>query len=1271
MPTTIKFTESQKRAIETEGKTLLVSAGAGSGKTSVLTERIIQRITDKNNPCDITDFLVVTFTKASANDLKSKIAKAINQNLAGDIDNTRLKRQQFILGRANISTIHSFYLELARNNFEKLGIPAKFRLADDNEISVIRRRVFENLLEEYYNSESEIYKDAEFSCQDCISAIENFIGSRDDAKIYDVILKIYMKINSLVNRFEIFEKQIQMMGEIESSDGGRGGFFGLTFGKILMQLLDEKIDACRNELGRLLEQTESDVTLSKKYTPAFSNKYEFFNRLKNFIERDCSYNEVYNLCRNYAKVKLGNHKLADDNLKNFFKERNDRISKKIEEITRYFEYDFDDIKRFAGHYKRIIAIIFDFIKRFEAAVRDEKARIKSFEFADLEHFAFELLIEKIDADGSVHETDLAKQLKERFKEIYIDEYQDTNKLQDIIFRAISTEQSPDYAMGNRFMVGDIKQSIYAFRGAKSDIFSFYSKLFRESAHGELPQKIYLKENFRSSSNIINFINQIFGELFTEKLGGVEYKGGEVLSYGKSPVDEAGDINDKKSADTTFAVIDKDINKIDGNEDNGGEDTVETESEPKESAEAEYIAYTVKNLISHGRLKNGEKITPRHITILMRGTTDSNIYMDALKKYGVPSYTDKAKGFLESAEIMLMVSLLKTIDNPHTDVPLAAVLKSPVFGFTLDDLIYLKNFHEFNETEEPAKKEYLYYYIKSFADKEDDTESDELREKCRSFLNRLRVWRLKSRTMTIDKFVWYLYRQTDIIAKTTGDNFSDERRGNLLLLHEYARQFEATSFNGLYGFLNYIDDVKYGKDDFEKSKISSENSDVVKIMSIHKSKGLEFPVCILAGTGKRFNVSDYTNDPIISEDCGIYFNLKCEDGIGFEKTNFKKVAADKIKAEMLSEEARILYVALTRAIEKLIVVGSVKNLEGFFTKYTADIDSINRDEFKRTMLFSEADCVLKWLTPIILNSSGKNKTDIDINIDIVDRRRFEEITASNIDAGEMESETGIETEAEVLTEREAAMVEAYANKIEAMYDYKYPQKFLSKIPVKLAVSNLHPGILDNDEYVKRTDELTLLPLPRFLEAPDNLGAGDSNNPALVGIAMHLFMQFADFETAEKFGAAVEAEKLLHRGFISDIQFSRLNFGRLNKFFSSDIYIKIKAAKNVYRETRFTVKVPASEFSESIEEIKESDEDMLIQGVIDLLFIDENGEITVVDFKTDSVRKEGGEEILIERHRQQLDYYCMAAAKIFDRHVKSACIYSFALGKEIEVSFFIQR
>jgi ATP-dependent helicase/nuclease subunit A len=461
-------------------------------------------------------------------------------------------------------------------------------------------------------------------------------------------------------------------------------------------------------------------------------------------------------------------------------------------------------------------------------------------------------------------------------------------------------------------------------------------------------------------------------------------------------------------------------------------------------------------------------------------------------------------------------------------------------------------------------------------------------------------------------------------------------------------------------------VQAGKDDFERAKVISENSDVVKIMSIHKAKGLEFPVCILANTGGIFNNKDYTGNPVMTGE-GVYFDLKSDDEIGIEKTPFKKLFAEKIKSDMLSEEARILYVALTRAADRLIITGSVDNIDRFLNKNTGE-------QTPAGYALTGANNMLKWLAPILLDQGGKNKTDIDFDVDLVRADRLREMittgkrttpptTSAPLQGGELDKTPvvgrgfpdapQIPLLGGVAARSVDGVVLNYAETLRRMYDFEYgkDKKDLSKVPAKVLVTKLKPGILspDQDEYAAQAlKEIEMSPLPRFLEETAE------NIPALAGTAAHIFMQFADFEYAEVFGAQNEAENLLSKKFMTEAQYSRIKFYPIDRFFASDLYSKIKSAKRVYRETPFNLK-----------DYVGRDDYRLIQGAIDLFFEDKDGRVYVVDFKTDQVHKPDGEKVLIRRHKYQIEYYCKAVSEILGKPVDGAYIYSFALNQAIEV------
>ena len=1258
----MKFTKAQEEAINAQNSTLLISAGAGSGKTSVLTERIIQKICGEHN---ITDFLVVTFTRASANDLKNKIARAINNKLAENMGNIHLKRQLILLSRANISTMHAFCLDLIKSNYVSLGIPQKFRMLDENEADIIRRSVLDKTLEDYYNAESPVYDDKSFTYADFLLALESFINSRDDENIYSVIFKIYDKLMNRADPWAIFDEQIELMRKVSDDDS--------AFVAKIRDNFAENISYSLDTLYKSLEIIwKENGKIEKKYEGAFLGLRQFFESFRSILNTDGNYTQIHELCANYENVRIGSHKLTEDyeiQLKPILDARHKTLKEEIASICKIFEHDTQDLQRFAQSYERIFAVMKDFIGAFQERLLEEKIHLKSFDFIDLERFAFKLLVKQISDDGEIIPTELAVRLRSNYAEIYIDEYQDTNKIQDMIFKALSTETA-DCDNGNRFMVGDIKQSIYSFRGAAPYLFAGYSRAFEQSPDIGKPRKIYLQENFRSTQGVIDFINHIFANLFSEELGGVDYSGGEVLTVGKKSEE-----NNDNNSDVIFAIVEK------SSKDNEGDDSDDValnsdiadgfandigEVLNVKDTEAIYTALTVKNLLENGKLKSGEPIMPGDIAVLMRDYTHVEEFVKAFKKYDIPCYTDRSKGFLNSAEILLITSLLRIIDNPARDIDLAGVLKSPVFNFSLDDLIYIKPLSEESGAYSTLP---LFSYVKTYAERGD---LPELQRKCEDFLETLSIWRAKSRILPVDKFIWYIYRQIDIMNKISRETMAAERKANLNLLYEYARKFEANAFRGLYEFLNYIDDIETHNGDFERAKVVSENSVAVRIMSVHKSKGLEFPVCILAKCGQMFSNKDYTQSLIVSEE-QLYFDLKYKDEIGYEKTPFKKLCAEKIKKNSRSEEVRILYVALTRAIEKLIIVGGVNNIDSFLAKNSPSIPQVFTDEYNSS---------LKWMSAILLNTDGSNKTKVKFDVDLITnydlKNMAQEIYESNTIAEITESDGEWTLSAPVIYDSdELQQIAKYENQIERMYNFEYQYNELSQIPVKIAVTDLTRELMRNstNEYelsrFNGLNELEMTPLPRFLE--DESGESSTLSPALRGTATHLFMQFADFEYSEIFGSVNEAANLLSRKFLTEAQYERINFDRIDKFFATELYARIKNSQKVYREVPFLLRVPvSSDILSAMPSIKDNasvntaviseNEYVLIQGAIDLFFEDTDGKIYIVDFKTDYVTSA---DVLVERHKSQLDYYCMAASEISGKPIGAAYIYSFTLGRAVKI------
>ncbi|GHV12645.1 hypothetical protein FACS1894219_05960 [Clostridia bacterium] len=1279
---TREFTCDQLDAIRDRNRTLLVSAGAGSGKTAVLTERVIAKLSE-DETLSVTDFLIVTFTKASAADLKRKLAEALE-----DSKIPRLRQQRHLLGAASISTIHSFCLRIVRENSNVLGIPSRFRVGDTNEMNLIRRSVLDQLTNNSeqltVNGERVSAGDETSVADDLYAAAEALGGSdSDDSAFAETLLRIESATENHAERNFVFDSGIESMEEILSLDDYGSGFFTDTaFGRDLCAGESRKIAECETLAEACISLAKKTDVLTKKFADVFDTYREFYRAAGHYLQSG-SFSDMFNLIADFKPARVGGLKLKeklDEELKPRLDAAKDRLSDTYKGLKNLFGFTVGGLKDHAERYKKILSAVKNVIGAYRKMLAAEKIRLKAFEFADLERYASEVL----------KNDDVAGNLKSRYREIYIDEYQDTNPLQDSIFRSISTEDGKQFG-GNRFMVGDVKQSIYAFRGAEPTIFTDYAKHFAQysacniAAHFaqfaaddtaaiNTPRLIRLSKNFRSCEGVINFINFVFERIMTDEIGGVDYKSGEALEAGVKSGDDSSFTSGKSPAVKLILVQDEneDVSSYDDADDSGDEPDLVEEDSSEISTEALAVAAEIAKLVASG-------CSPRDIVILLRRRKKAQDFAAALDLYGIKSHSEKPGTFFKSAEIMLMTSLLRAIDNPTRDIDLAAIMKSPLYGFTVSELRKIReedfpsaskitpfyrrveNFARESSAEAAAYDEATAVYSsadgalfdkaiefevtdevfyaeameedESFAEamfgdevpseesSSEASDENELRQKCASFLADMRKLRARARGELCANYLAWLYKRFNI-AGITG---SEEARClNLLKFYEYARQFESTVFRGLYGFISYIEEIKRAGEDYDSASVTAENDEAVRIMTVHKSKGLEFPVVFLADTAAPYSKLDYTRDPVITKN-GISFALVREDGIGRERTPMRRVRAEESRRRNLSEEARVLYVAMTRAKEKLIISGATADLVKFMAANTVK----NESGIQPKIIGATSSLTL--LFPAVVKPDGMAYEESGCEFAIISRDEIAVPTPVERNRGEAAKQPREHEAASPPHERDE--VAAQPHKRDGIADEPLAAR---RIPAKTSVT----------ERLREKTVTPLVPLPDFLaDMPGN------NRAALAGTATHLFMQNADFILAKSNGAANEAKRLTLERFLSAEESALVDYAKADKFFASDFYKLIESSRKIYRELPFNLLLPG--------------EDSIIQGVIDLVFYS-NDKIYVVDFKTDRAQGELGEKILIDRHSDQLKFYCRAAREIFGADEDLiAGIYSFALAKFIPV------
>lgn len=1186
----MKWTKAQETAIDSRGRTLLVSAAAGSGKTAVLTARIIKRLMDPHNPIDISRMLVVTFTKAAAAELRSRIQKALSEEITANPSNHALSRQAVKLGYAKICTIHSFCYDIIRSNFEQLGIGANVRVADDTEIKIIYSDVMERVINELYDAQPE-------SCiiNDFAAFADNFITDRDE-RLNDIMNGIYNKVRSFPDGVEYIKKSSEYMISASSEE-----FLNSRFGVIISDDIKKQLEYFISVYSDAIIYLAGEAVYEKNYLPAFEYDLNFMNNLNRLLDKGI-YSEIKIFLNSYNRPKLGSgvkKEMQTDETDFYRKVRDDFNTQRKIILDRYFSLDEIQIKENMLKTAQLCHEIYMLLRLFEEKLIAEKKSRCIVDFNDLEQMTYKLLYK----DGLP--TSFAREQALRYDEIYIDEYQDVNELQDKIFNAVSN----DY---NRFMVGDIKQSIYGFRGASPEIFSDYRDRFpKYSEKNSAANTIFLSDNFRCDTSIIDFTNIIFKGLFSNNSGYVPYYDEDRLIYSKND-------NGHISARVEVAVIKKVIETE--NDDDA--------SESSSSNEAVYVVNRIRLLIKEG-------YSPKDITILLRSAkNNAQLFETELAKLGMPYYNGVTRDFFENAEVLLMLCVLNCIDNPTRDIYLAGALKSSLFGVTLNELVQIRTYGGDGSLYDALKE-----YTSKFAF-----------SKGIYFIDKLTIYRKYAEGQPVDRLIWFIYRDTSIMSliydnDKTGKNI---RRSNLMLLYEYARRFEASSFRGLYNFIRYLNDIISERETLETAKISAESDDAVKIMTVHQSKGLEFPVCFLCGTEKKFNKSDIIPNILINRVTGMASKLRDNTGFARYDTSMRRAVALKIIENNLDEEMRVLYVALTRARERLIVTASSSDPQKLINACTLNARYIS------PYSLSESPSYIKWIITALKSVYYENCCILQI-----------------IDGINVISEREDKVNEPLLTvECNDKSIEEIVDIIKERFEFRYPFMHMSKVPAKISVSELYPSVLDGEDTSAGFNTINkkpnLLERPRFMETttPDKASSADR------GTATHVFMQFCDFRKTERYGVKTELERLVTDSFIPRSSAELVNINQIQLFFNSRLYSAMKNSRRLWREIRFNIKLPASEFSAD-EDLKEqlADEYILVQGVIDCFFFDINDHLILVDYKTDYIpadmrdNLENVKKMLIDRHRLQLSYYKSACERITRKPVYAAYIYSFGLGIDI--------
>lgn len=1213
-----KWTPAQKSAIDTRDCNVLVSAAAGSGKTAVLVERIISMITDPDKNIDIDRLVVVTFTKAAAAQMKDKIRKALDSMLDENPGDVNLLRQITLLNNAQITTIDSFCLWIIRNHFPEVNLDPGFRIMDEGEKKLIENDVLEDVLEEFYAE-----ADEEF-----FNLVDAFGMGRDDSGLVSIIDKIYRFSRSNPWIDEWFD-ECMLVYDDETYDNPA---IKELYDSIKNALLDY-----RDKYNRLVEIC-SEPAGPAAYTGTLQSDMLGINEMIN----SQNFGELGRKVRTFSFEALSRKKDAgaDPDIKEYikgqrklFKDYIGRLNDKI--FLKDDEGIFADMQGAGIQIRTLLKVAKVYAKRV-SEVKREKGII---DFNDMEHLALSILVKK--EDGKLVYTETADKLANRFEEILIDEYQDSNQLQEVILNAVSkTRLSGEN--NNIYMVGDVKQSIYKFRLACPELF-----IEKYDTYGETGDnvRIELQKNFRSRENVLECANDVFSHIMNKNFSGIGYDDSVRLNAG-FPYPEYSDSNY-------------------GDEANKSTDVILISSENEEEAttrelEADRLAKLIEGIVASGvNVYDADEniyrpAEYRDIVILTRSVTGwADTFADALMDRGIPAYTDSSTGYFSVREIQVILSMLTIVDNPVQEISLAAAMMSYFGGFTAADLGLVRKLGR--EHADKNVHNNLYEHLKVVAalgeaGKMHEADVKQLSGKCALFLAKLTEYRDKSSVESLYDLCWEIIYDSGYYDYVGTMPAGAQRQANLNVLLERAAGYGKSSYSGLFNFLRYIERLKKFDEDFAEGAASLDNENLVRIMSIHKSKGLEFPIVILAGAHKSINFMDATAPVLVDQNLGIAVDYVDLERRTKTPTIIKGAMARRIVRESISEEERLLYVAMTRAREKLIITGVVKDADKTLDKY--------RESAKQL----EADGMLSFAD----SENIKNYLDMIMPVCLMDSDKLKGSFKVMVDDGE-DSEAGVSEAAK--TENEADVADKDLN-IQPEVSVGYPS--LDELPeyvqadnaagrMKLTVSQLKAMQAEDDseenaymdesvkaaEIAERSDESDSI-VPKFISGEEVKLAANER-----GSAYHRVMECLDYSVSVNInGVKADIERMLETGKMNELQVKSVNPWDIYTFVQSDTGRRVVNAMDngsVRREQPFVFEY----------------EGQLIQGIIDLYF-EEDGEFVLVDYKTDRVMKgEAGEKELVKRYAIQLDYYAKALTQLTGKKVKEKIIYSFALGKELSV------
>ena len=1224
----VRWTEEQKKVIDVRNKNVLVSAAAGSGKTAVLVERILSLVCgegEDERPLDVDRLLVVTFTKAAAAEMRERVGLALEKRLEADPENEHLQKQQTLIHSAQITTIDSFCQYVIRNYFHQIDLDPAFRIGDEGELKLLKGDVVQELLEEHYGAEDpeERARFTEF--------VEVYATGKSDVAIENLILQLYEFAVSypypkrwLAECMEPYRAQTEE--DLERSPWMQFliNYVNRTFAD-LEQEIRRMLDICHLPGGPYMYEDAVQADLLQVQELLSCRGYE------NIRERltDLS----------FARLSTKKDPNVEEERKNQIKAFRESMKKSLKDLKeKFFNLPLigvlDVIQKAAPTTAVLLSLTAEFADRYQ-----EKKRLKNLaDFPDLEHLALEILVEDVetgeDSRMKIVPTDAARELSARYAQIMIDEYQDSNLIQEIILNSVSRGQG----IPNVFMVGDVKQSIYRFRLARPELFMEKYHTYPQSDEAA-EIRIDLHKNFRSRREVLEGTNDVFEKLMTEAVGGITYDSAAALYLGAEMPEPESGINVPE-----LLLLEENKDSLPETEDTDQAELTDRELEAHAAADC------IRRVMAEGKVWDREagafrSVRYGDIVILLRSLTGwGDVYARVLNAAGIPAHTESRTGYFTTIEIQTLLNLLRIVDNPRQDIPLAAVLKSMIGGFTDVELAKIKSaypdvkFHEAcRKYAEKKKKENVKKQDAKGKDAECTIEV-QIQEKLQTFFHNLRTYREHAEFLPIHELIEELLRITGYGDYLAAEPAGTQREANVRMLIERAIAFEKTSYRGLFHFVRYMEQLQSYKEDFGEAGILGENENAVRIMTIHKSKGLEFPVVIVAGLGKSFNRQDIRSRVVIHPELGVGVDWVDAELRTRTASLPKRVLQKALDLEMLGEELRVLYVAFTRAKEKLILLGSAAKLE----------EKMGKSLSFRTI--STAGTYLDWVLPAV---AGSGESPFEVKTVTLEGQTEEALIR------QMEKEEQWEIFAH--PEELPGTDEEYAKLLEKQLSDTYPWQEDITLQGKFSVSELkkmgQTEEEDADTLLYPSEEIVPY-IPRFMSEKEPISR------AARGTAYHRALECLDFRELYHSEKVKEGlARLVEEGRMTQEQADVVRPYDIYAFARTPLAKRMSAARareEFHTEQPFVIRMPARELEIGCG----SDEPVLIQGIIDAWFYEKNengeNEIVVVDYKTDCV-KDGGE--LLKKYKKQLDYYQLTLERLTGKRVKEKIIYSFCLEEEI--------